>query len=526
MSNNPAHKPEWNKLSDLASKVREKRIRNFFEDDTNRFDHFSLSLEELSYDFSKQHADGDVIKALTDLAKACDLEKKRDEMFSGASVNTTENRAALHTALRDSRQAEIRIDSENISPVIQTSLNKIKSLSEKIRNGDFVGATGKPIEKVVSIGVGGSDLGARMVCCALQTQNSFPTIFVSNIDPADLEQTLDNCDPEKTVFIVISKSFTTRETLENARSAIAWIKSNIPSDANAMDQIIGVTAHKDKALAYGVHPDNVFEMWDWVNGRFSLWSAVGIPIAIHSGFEAFSQLLAGAHAADVHFKSEPLDTNIPVIMGLIGIWNRNFLNHSVQAVLPYAEKLQFIPAYLQQLEMESNGKTIDRDGEEITDYDTAPVIFGETGTNGQHSFYQLLHQGSMVVPADFIGVIQTEFSDVKAHHSLLHNMLAQGQALMEGNPAVGNGEMFRYFSGNKPSSVFLLDNLNAYNLGMLLAFYEHKCFVQGIIWNINSFDQFGVELGKVLAKKLENNDLSDLDPSTKALHSLIHKDKK
>ena len=526
MSNNPAHKKEWDNLNQHVQDIKSKNIRDFLSNDAERFQSLSQNLNGLFFDYSKQHIDKKTITLLCDLARSCKLEEKRDAMFSGSIVNPTEDRAALHTALRQPITHENATANKTITNDIQAVLEKIKFFSDNVRKGQYKGATGKPIDKVVSIGVGGSDLGPRLVARALKNKKSLPTFFVSNIDSDDLIDTLEYCDPETTLFIVISKSFKTQETLVNAHSALKWLKRHLPQNVDPMKHFVGVSANKNAVCEFGIDENNFFSIWDWVNGRFSLWSAVGLPIALNQGFDIFENLLAGAYIADQHFKEAPLDQNIPVLMGLISIWNRNFLDYSHHAVLAYAQKLSILPAYLQQLEMESNGKTIDLDGQEIIDYKTSPIVFGDVGTNGQHSFYQLLHQGSDTIPADFIGVIEDNNHLQQHHQLLLNNMLAQGQTMMEGQQNPPNDEAFRYFEGNKPSSAFLLNKLDAKHLGILLALYEHKCFVQGAIWNINSFDQFGVELGKTMAGKLEAQDLSDADNSTKGLYSLIHNQSK
>ena len=333
-----------------------------------------------------------------------------------------------------------------------------------------------------------------------------------------------DCNAEETLFVVISKSFKTQETLTNALTARQWLQNNLPNETDVVPHFIAVSSNIETVQNFDIHPDNIFPMWSWVNGRFSLWSAVGLSLCLQHGFDKFEKLLAGAYAMDRHFLESAPAKNIPVLMALIGIWNRNFLNLPHLAILPYAQSLLYFPAYLQQLEMESNGKDIDYDGSPITDYTTCPVLFGEVGTNGQHSFYQLLHQGSETIPCDFIGVIDPETSLPHHHELLLSHMLAQGQAMMQGRHNLD--QPYRYFEGNKPSSTLLMDKMDAYHLGQLIALYEHKVFTQGVIWNINSFDQFGVELGKELSQRLENKDLNGIDPSTAALYSLIHKDKK
>jgi glucose-6-phosphate isomerase len=431
----------------------------------------------------------------------------------------------LHTALRRPASDSVNVNGENVMPDIHNALEKIKIFTDAVRTDAHKGTTGKAIKKIISIGIGGSDLGPRLVShalctCAQKDDLILDTQFVSNIDGDDITQALQNANAEETLFVIISKSFKTQETLTNALTARQWLKDNLPDGADIAPHFIAVSSNVSAVADFGIYPDNIFPMWDWVNGRFSLWSAVGLSICLQHGFEKFEQLLAGAYQMDQHFLTTPLKENIPVLMALIGVWNRNFLNLSHLAILPYTQHLLHFPAYLQQLEMESNGKSVDYDEQPITDYATCPVMFGEVGTNGQHSFYQLLHQGSETIPCDFIGILN---SDTLPHHHklLLSHMMAQGQAMMQGrhNP----DKPYRYFEGNKPSSTLLLETMDAHALGQIIALYEHKTFTQGVVWNVNSFDQYGVELGKELSQKLENQDLSDADASTKALYSRIHK---
>ena len=524
MSNNPTHKNAWKNLHNLSEQTSDKHITTFFDEDKNRVQNMTVQAEGFTLDYAKQRVTTDIITELCALLNESDFNAKRQAMFDGDIINNTEQRAVLHTALRRPASDEVNVDGHNVMPDIHDALNKIKKFTDDVRNGTHKGVTGKKIKKVISIGIGGSDLGPRLVSHALTTcaqadDRIIDTEFVSNIDGDDITQALKNANAEETLFVIISKSFKTQETLTNALTARQWLKDNLPNDADIAPHFIAVSSNVTAVADFGINPDNIFPMWDWVNGRFSLWSAVGLSICLQHGFEKFEQLLAGAYQMDQHFLTTPLEKNIPVLMALIGVWNRNFLKLSHLAILPYTQHLLHFPAYLQQLEMESNGKSVDYDEQPITDYTTCPVMFGEVGTNGQHSFYQLLHQGSETIPCDFIGVLK---SDTLPHHHqlLLSHMMAQGQAMMQGrqNP----DKPYRYFEGNKPSSTLLLDKMNAHTLGQLIALYEHKTFTQGVIWNVNSFDQYGVELGKELSQKLENKDLSDADPSTKALHSLIN----
>ncbi len=523
MSNNPTTKNEWMTLKQLASAIKQKHIVDLFDENESRVPDFTLTKKGLLFDYSKQHIDNSVMDHLFALVEKSDLQGKRNAMFNGEKINHTEGRAVLHTALRSPSNADIRVDNKNIIPDIHATLNRIKDLSQKLHANDLLGSTGKPIDTIISIGIGGSDLGPRMVFQALENNYPSPitTHFVSNIDGEDIQNALKKSNAETTLFIVISKSFKTQETLTNAQTARTWVQNNLPNDADIAPHFVTVSSNVNAAIEFGMTEQSIYPMWDWVNGRFSLWSAVGLPLALHFGFDVFQSLLDGAHRADTEFMNDDISQNLPVIMAVLGIWNKNFLKHECHALLPYTEKLKFMPAYVQQLEMESNGKTIDNEGNKITDYDTCPVIFGEVGTNGQHSFYQLLHQGSNKVPCDFIGIKQDD-SGLQNHHTLLlSHMLAQGQAMVQGkrNPS----EAYRYFDGDIPSTTMIFDTMDANMLGYLIALYEHKTFVQGVVWNINSFDQYGVELGKELSGKLEKNDISDADPSTKALYSYIYK---
>lgn len=525
MSNNPTQYPAWKKLEKHAQDIKKTSVKMLFQNDGNRFETFSTNHGSLFFDYSKQLVTKDILNDLLSLAKNCGLEDRRQALFQGDKINKTEGRSVLHTALRQPATQNLNVDGKNITAEIHDTLDRMQSLSEQVRSGQYLGATGKPITKIVSIGIGGSDFGPRMICNALKSnKKDIKLNFVSNIDASDIDHALEKSNPETTLFIVISKSFTTNDTLINATTAKEWLEEKLPAGSDIFTHFIAVTSNKSAANDFGIKDKSILPIWEWVNGRFSLWSAVGLPICLRFGFNVFQELLNGAYTIDKHFQEAPFEKNIPVLMALIGIWNRNFLQSQTLAILPYSQRLFYLPAYLRQLDMESNGKTIDLDGKQINDYQTGPVIFGEAGTNGQHSFYQHLHQGSDLMASDFIGILNPDH-DYNAHQTcLMNNMLAQSQALMQGrqNP----DSPHRYFEGNKPNSTILLENLDAKHLGMLIALYEHKIFVQGIIWNINSFDQYGVELGKELSKKLVENDLSDADSSTKGLLSLIHKAKK
>lgn len=525
MSNNLTQKPEWKTLKKLSQDIKKTHLNDLFQHDKKRFETFSITLNGLFFDYSKQRITSDILDNLISLAQSCNVEQKRDNMFDGAEINITEKRSVLHTALRRPKSKPLIINNQNVTEDVHKTLQRMKSLSEDVRAGKYLGATGQTITQIVSIGIGGSDFGPHLVCKALENDSkNLEIYFVSNIDAHDITKALNQCNPETTLFVIISKSFQTQDTIANANTAKEWMIKNLPDQSDIGKHFIAVSANKISATQFGIQEDNFFPIWDWVNGRFSLWSAVGLPICFKLGFDVFEALLNGAYKIDQHFCDAPLKENIPVLMALIGIWNRNFLGAQTHAILPYSQNLFFLPAYIRQLDMESNGKTIDIDGNKIDDYQTGPVIFGEAGTNGQHSFYQHLHQGSDLIASDFIGIIHHKHQLDAHHHLLLSHMLSQSQALMQGKQ--DSDDPHRYFNGNKPSSTLLLNRLDAYHLGMLIALYEHKIFVQGVIWNINSFDQFGVELGKELSQKIENNDLTGADNSTRGLFSLIHKSKK
>lgn len=501
----------WKALKAHQKRMRHTHMRDLFENDSQRFEKFSLKIKGILFDYSKHLITEKTLTLLLKLATESGVESWRDQIFAGAAVNTSEKRAALHAALRGSVDPNLEINGENISLFVSSALKKIKGLSQDIRGGKFT--------DVVHIGIGGSDLGPHMVCEALKTFADGPRVhFVSNIDGAHITQVLSKLTPEKTAFIIASKTFTTLETLSNAQAAQSWSKG--------LARFIAVTANSKAALDFGVAAEDILPMRDWIGGRYSLWSGIGLPIAISTGFENFEKLLAGAREADTHFRQAPAAQNIPMIMGMLGIWYRNFWNYSAHAILPYAQDLYRLPAWAQQLDMESNGKNIDRNGRMI-DYATSPIVFGEPGTGSQHAFFQLLHQGTEIVSSDFIGAIHPNHDKPDHHMKLLANMLAQSRALMQGRNDTQSPQ--KHFPGNRPSSTLILDRLDPWHLGLLLALYEHKIFVQGIVWNINSFDQWGVELGKELAtgftEMLENgNKISTIDSSsTGLLHHINNK---
>lgn len=438
-----------------------------------------------------------------------------DDMFAGEPVNTTEDRAALHTALRAPAATSIRLKGANVVPAVHRVLDRMSRFADRVRSRQFRGATGKPIKTVVNIGIGGSDLGPAMAYHALRevAHAKIEARFVSNIDGHDITRALRDLDPETTLFVISSKTFTTVETLTNARTARDWLLSRLDDPAAVSKHFVAVSTNVEEVAAFGIDPANMFEFWDWVGGRYSLPSAIGLSLMIVIGPQQFRELLAGAHSIDHHFRSAPFEENLPVLLGLLGIWHRNFWVAQAHAVLPYDQRLARLPAYLQQLDMESNGKSVDREGRQVA-VDTAPIIWGEPGTNGQHAFFQMLHQGTTPVPCDFIGVLEPAHAHREHHDLLMANLFAQTRALAFGD--LDNPDALpphRSFPGNRSSNTILLPRLTPYTLGQLIALYEHKVFVQGWIWGVNSFDQWGVELGKKLANRIHDDLRSDLPPS-------------
>ena len=509
----------WQALSAHHAVIAKQSMRDMFRADPARFDKFSLQLDGLLLDYSKNLVSAETLELLLNLARQAKLDEWTARMFDGEKINSSEQRAVLHTALRAPRNAKIYMDGKDVVPDVHRVLDHMRRYSDAVRDGSLRGHTGKQLRDVVNIGIGGSALGPLMVCEALKPYGSgqLHAHFVSNVDAADLVETLKRLDPETTLFIVSSKTFTTQETLANAHSARAWLIQHLGAEEAVSKHFAAVSTNLDATSKFGINPEHVFEFWDWVGGRYSLWSAIGLPIALYIGMDNFEQLLAGAHAMDQHFRAAPLERNMPVILGMLGVWYANFFDAGSQAILPYDQYLHRFPAYLQQLEMESNGKRVDRDGN-VVDYATHPVIWGEPGTNGQHSFYQLIHQGTRLVPADFLAPV-TSHNPIGEHHAmLLSNCFAQTEALMLGkNEPEVRAELeaqgmsgaaleallpYKIFPGNRPTNTLLYDQLDPYTLGMLVALYEHKVFVQGVVWNINSFDQWGVEFGKQLAGKL------------------------
>lgn len=519
---NPIDSPAWRALATHAEAIRPQHLRDLFAADPQRFEHFSLHHDGLLLDYSKQRVSAETMTLLRAYAETADVAGWRRRMLDGESINHTEGRAVRHMALRAGDQAPTEV---------RTALARQQRFCESIHNGTWRGFSGERITDVVNIGIGGSDLGPRMAVLALSARHQ-PDIavhFIANVDSADIAPLLASLNPRTTLFIVASKTFATLETLTNARTARDWLLATAGQDSAIARHFVAISTNLELTKQFGIADDNVFAFWDWVGGRFSIWSAIGLSLALAIGWKNFEQLLAGARAMDQHFIDTPADENLPLTLALLSLWNTNFLGASTEAMLPYSQSLHLFPAYLQQLEMESNGKQVDRDGKPLN-IATCPVIWGESGTNGQHSFYQLFHQGGHTIPADFVALREADFPLPGHHASLLANCLAQSAALAFGQTAeevraAGIPEAlvpYKVFPGNQPSNTLLLPSLDPYTLGQLLALFEHKVFCLGVLWNLNAFDQWGVELGKQLAGQLTpliegNGDLSAFDSSTRGL---------
>lgn len=514
---NPIQTKAWKAL-DQHFANHDFELRSLFQYNPNRFNEFLVQTDSYLFDFSKNLIDSKTLDLLLDLAEEVKLKEAIEKMFSGDKINETEGRAVLHTALRDFSNKEILVDGQNIKPAIKKVLDHMKSFSESVISGVHKGFTGKEITDVVNVGIGGSDLGPVMVCSALKHFKTRLNVhFVSNVDGNHLAEVVKNLNPETTLFIIASKTFTTQETMTNANSAKKWFLKSGATNEDVAKHFVALSTNIEAVKKFGIAETNIFEFWDWVGGRYSLWSAIGLSIVLSVGYENFEQLLRGAYDTDTHFQTKDFKENIPVLMGLLGIWYRNFYAAGTYAILPYSQYLDRFAAYLQQCDMESNGKSVDRNGQ-FVEYETGPIIWGEPGTNGQHAFYQLIHQGTELIPADFIAYAKSP-NDVGEHQDiLLANYFAQTEALAFGKTedevfaelkSSGKTEEeiekllnYKIFSGNTPTNSFLFKELTPFSLGQLIALYEHKIFVQGVIWNIFSFDQFGVELGKVLAGKI------------------------
>jgi glucose-6-phosphate isomerase len=529
----------WKKLQQHQASLADKPMRQMFAEDSGRFAKLSLRLGDLLLDYSKNRVTGETMSLLMDLARAAGVEAMRDKMFAGEPINLTEGRAVLHTALRNFSSRPIQVNGKDVMPEVRAALDHMQKFSESVRSGAWTGYTGKPIRTVVNIGIGGSDLGPVMVCEALRPyrRDDLDVHFVSNVDGSHVAEVCKRVDPQTTLFLVASKTFTTQETMANAHSAREWFLRHAKDERHIAKHFVALSTNAKEVAKFGIATENMFVFWDWVGGRYSLWSSIGLSIALAIGFDNFRALLEGAHEMDEHFRTTPLEKNLPVTLAMLGVWYNNFFNAETHAILPYDQYLSRLPAYFQQGDMESNGKRVTRDGQ-VVNYQTGPIIWGEPGTNGQHAFYQLLHQGTKLVPCDFLASVETH-NPIGEHHTLLlANYLAQTEALMTGKTeaearaeleAAGmKGEALnallphKVFPGNRPTNSLLYQKLDPRTLGKLIALYEHKIFVQGIIWNVNSYDQWGVELGKKLANAIlpelrASGDVSSHDSSTNGL---------
>jgi len=502
---------EWTSLREHYEELRGRRLKDLFAEDPERARRFSLEACGLYLDYSRNLIVAQTMELLFALARAAGVREEARRMFSGEKINSTENRAVLHVALRAPLGERIEVDGKDVVPEVHRVLEKMEGFARRVREGEWRGYTGRRIRNVVNIGIGGSDLGPNMACEALRAygQKDLRVRFVSNVDGTHFVEQTRDLDPEETLFIIASKTFTTLETMTNAHSAREWCVARLHDPAAVSRHFVAVSTNRSGVAEFGIDPANMFEFWDWVGGRYSMCSAIGLPIMLYIGPKRFREMLAGFHAMDRHFAEAPLESNLPVIMALLGIWYVDFFGAQTHAVLPYDQYLHRLPAYLQQADMESNGKSVDREGRRVS-YHTGPVLWGEPGTNGQHSFFQLLHQGTHLVPADFIGFCRSLNPLGDHHDKLMANFFAQTEALAFGRSAEelrseGVDEKlipFRTFEGNRPTNTILAERLTPEVLGAIVALYEHKIFVQGVIWNINSFDQWGVELGKILAKKI------------------------
>jgi len=528
----------WQKLSTHFLMMQATHMRELFHEDEARFSKFNLQIGDLLFDYSKNIVTAETLRYLIELATEVELKEAINAMFKGDKINQTEHRSVLHIALRNRSNTSIYVDGEDVMPLVNKVLEQIKKISSQLLSGNWKGYTGKAITDIVNIGIGGSDLGPLMVTEALKPYHSSITPhFVSNVDGTHIAETVKHLNPETTLFIIASKTFTTQETMTNAESARQWFLEKSKDAGAVAKHFVAVSTNTKAVTAFGIAPENMFVFWDWVGGRYSLWSSIGLSIAATIGYDNFIQLLEGAHAADNHFKNEPFEKNIPVIMALLGVWYGNFFEAHSEAILPYDQYLHRFAAYFQQGNMESNGKSVDRNGNQVY-YQTGPIIWGEPGTNGQHAFYQLIHQGTKLIPCDFIAPAQSQNPVSDHHEKLLSNYFAQTEALMMGktpeevelqlrNAGMSKEEInfhlpYRVFTGNRPTNSIMFKKLTPHTLGLLIALYEHKIFAQGVIWNIFSFDQWGVELGKVLAKKIlpelsSNDTIQTHDSSTNGL---------
>jgi glucose-6-phosphate isomerase len=515
----PTQLPAWKALEAHHPKAAALQMRDLFRSDPQRFERFHLRFDDILLDFSKNRVTDETMRLLFDLARQADVPGWAEKMFTGQKINTTENRAVLHVALRNRSNRPILVDGRDVMPEVNAVLAHMRQFSDAVRSGAWKGFTNKPMRDIVNIGIGGSDLGPVMVTEALKhySRRDLHMHFVSNVDGTQIAEVLRVCDPETTLFIVASKTFTTQETLVNAQTAKEWLLRTARDEAHVARHFVALSTNEKEVRKFGIDPANMFAFWDWVGGRYSLWSAIGLSIALSIGMDNFEELLTGAHRMDEHFRTTPLEKNLPVVLGVLGTWYNNFFGAQTEAILPYDQYMHRFPAYFQQGDMESNGKSVTRDGQPCT-WSTGPVIWGEPGTNGQHAFYQLIHQGTKLIPCDFLAPIEA-LNPIGEHHPiLLSNFFAQTEALMKGKTAdevraelKGSGlppaELEKLvpqkmFPGNRPTNSILVQKITPRSLGSLIAMYEHKIFTQGVIWNVNSYDQWGVELGKQLAKAI------------------------
>ena len=542
---NPTETDAWKALIAHQTEMKTVQMKDLFEKDSKRFDKMSVEFSDILFDYSKNIINEETLEKLLQLADDCKVKMAIEAMFAGEKINGTEDRAVMHTALRNFSEIKFSIDGEDIMPEIRETREKMKSFCEKIHSGEWKGYTGKKIKNIVNIGIGGSDLGPVMVTEALKSYwvEGIQAYFVSNVDGTQIVETLKNLDPEETLFTIASKTFTTQETMTNAQTARDWFLKSAKDENFVAKHFVALSTNEEGVKKFGIDPENMFVFWDWVGGRYSLWSSIGLSIALTIGYDNFQQLLKGAESTDQHFRTADFKENIPVIMALIGLWYTNFFGSETEAIFPYDQYMHRFPAYFQQGNMESNGKHTDRNGDDVN-YATGPVVWGEPGTNGQHAFYQLIHQGTHLIPCDFIAPAISHNPTGEHHKILVSNFFAQTEALMNGKTAaqvadelkgLGMEESrieklipFKVFTGNKPTNSFLLKEITPFTLGALTALYEHKIFVQGVIWNIYSFDQWGVELGKQLAQKvlpqLESND--EIDSHDSSTNGLINAYKK
>ncbi len=540
---NPTNTTAWKELQQHFSDMKNVHMRNLFKGDQDRFSKYSVISRDIVFDYSKNIITDKTIELLLQLANDCRIKDGVEAMFNGEKINETENRAVLHTALRNLSEAPVYAEGEDVMPAVRNVQKQMKNFCNRVHDGRWRGYTGKRIKYIVNIGIGGSDLGPLMVTEALKPYwlDDIQTFFVSNVDGTHIAETLKRVKPERTLFLIASKTFTTQETMTNAYTARDWFLEHAIDEKHVAKHFVALSTNETEVVKFGINKRNMFQFWDWVGGRYSLWSAIGLSIALTIGYKNFEELLAGAYESDQHFRKTPFEKNIPVLMALVGLWYTNFFGAQSEAILPYDQYMHRFAAYFQQGNMESNGKSIDRNGEE-TEYATGPIIWGEPGTNGQHAFYQLIHQGTLLIPCDFIAPAQSHNPIGDHHQKLMSNFFAQTEALMNGkteeeaekelekaglnNEAIAKLLPYKVFSGNRPTNSIMVKKITPFSLGQLIAFYEHKIFVQGLIWNIFSFDQWGVELGKQLANKIlpelkDDDRISSHDSSTNNLINIF-----